>query len=319
MFTRRLIKILTSLFVLGLVAFLILNSNLETVFIHLRILSLWDIAILVFLQLLTVILISIQWQLLFKVICVNISYLSVLKMNLYGTFFENITPAMKTGGEAFKLVYLKQCQVSYAESTPVLIMQKLLSLTAFAFILSLSLVGVMSRVLIDQLNMIILGLFLMILMLVSLLVIALFLLNKQTFFKRFSSFKERLKQALFTFKNNPKVLVNSWFIGVCIWVLFAFKLWIVLGIFNVQLHWGDSGYLTFIPYAVGLLPLSPGGLGTFEATMVHLMRGANIHHDLAMSITLVFRFFSQWLVFFLVMALLFIKPWFKRGVKRYAN
>ena len=65
--------------------------------------------------------------------------------------------------------------------------------------------------------------------------------------------------------------------------------------------------LTFISYMVGMIPLLPGGLGGFEATMTSLLIVMQINSNDALAITLLFRFITFWFV--VLISLLYAGIW----------
>ena len=290
---RRLINSVIGLAVLGLILLLIIRSDFTVVYQQLKQLSLRMIAILVLLQITSIVAVSFQWQQVFKMNLLKVPFMTILIMNFYGTFFESITPAMKTGGEGFKLIYLKRLNIAYSNSITVLFLQKLLSFSAFVVVLIISLVLAFNRIE----TAFLLELILRILFIFAVIAFIGFIIV--TYLKKHPKFTHSVENVKNLLRNNPRTLIFTWVLGIGIWLLYALKIGLILMFFNVAITWIEIGYTTYIAYAVGLLPLSPGGLGTFEATLTYLFTHANIPYNMALTVTLIFRFFSHWFVFIL--------------------
>ena len=65
--------------------------------------------------------------------------------------------------------------------------------------------------------------------------------------------------------------------------------------------------ITFISYMVAMIPLLPGGLGSFEATMSGLLLAMQLPLGVAAAITILFRFVTFWFV--IIISLIFIGIW----------
>lgn len=300
MFNHRLIKRFTFFISLALIILLFSQTNLLEISHALFQVSLVTLVFLLLLQLLTLVLVTLQWKILFESIHEDVSFRRILMMNFVGTFYESLTPAMKSGGEAFKVYYLKKHHYTMPRVSSVLITQKTVSFITFFILLSLSLVyfSLFNRI---ELFVWITLIFFSVLIFILILVIWIVLKvpSKKAWFNE-------LKSSLGLMLKRPKYLLISALVGFFIWGLFAYKFYVITSAFNLSVSFFDSGALTFIPYSIGLLPLSPGGLGTFEASMTYLLYPNFSSYGEALSITILFRFISHWFIFLLAsLSLLF--------------
>ncbi len=310
---RRSLSYLGVLLAVGLIIWLVIGSDLTLVFNEVKRFDIPTLFLLIGLQIITILLISWQWQLLFAASTITLGFKSILMMNFVGTFFESITPAMKSGGEGFKLVYLKRLSVPFSASSPVLLVQKTISFSIFLLLTVLSFLVMVPRLEAD-LRQLIFVIILSLFVLISLFIVGSFvLLRKRTQSKHLHRFKHAFHVLLSSLRQNPYKTLLLVFISVLIWSLFALKLHLVLGAFAINTRVFESAFITYIPYAVGLLPLSPGGLGTFEATMTYLLYPRFSDYSIAVSITLIFRFISHWIVFILALIYISIARLFKRS------
>ena len=303
---KRVIGICGFLLSLGLFLWIVLRSDTSQLILALQQIPLHIFVVLLLLQCLTLFLIAVQWKILFVAGTMEISLLRILKMNFIGTFFESVTPAMKSGGEGFKLLFLRKHRISMAQSTPILLAQKIYSFSCF-IVLALLAFGFAYQNLSKTFQIWTLsGLFLIILIIIAFVGFGVLLFKRKKrspFIKTFSVTSNDVMRHL---RHNHKH--HGFLIGIslAIWLLFAVKLYLILQVFNADISLFNSAYLTYIPYTVGLLPFSPGGLGTFEATMTYLLYPLWTTYSLSVVITVVFRFFSHWLVFIMSAVVLFI-------------
>ena len=280
------------LFVLGLTFILTLlnQSDLPAVFHALRSIHMRYFALLLSLQLITIIAIAYQWQFIIKRYTINLSVFTLILMNLNGTFYEAITPAVKAGGEAYKVLYLKKYTHDVYRAAAMVTIQKSISLIGF---LTLTLISLHFLTVMPALNndaMILFGIIFGIVITLSLFMIV---------FRNKNTFLNSVVKAFTPFKTRKTELVLHYALSISIWLMFALKLGILLMAFNLDFPLTTILALTFIPYMVGLLPLSPGGLGTFETTLTLMLTSLGVAFTQALSITLIFRFITFWFPFVL--------------------
>ncbi len=293
------------LFVLGLtlLILIIVLSDIGEVIEALRPLTWVQLALLVGLQLLTLILINVQWRAVAWHLKLSLSFRSLLKMNFLGTFFESVTPAVKTGGEAYKFFYLKQERLSSGDAAALITTQKGISFMTF---LTMALIALLSSGLTRLLEAsvltviavnagIILGVF-----------VAFFLVVRRQQSRpadtpgKFAEFFN----ALAKLKDHKQRLVVHALLGGIIWALYALKTMVVLRMVGVELAFTVVAAITYITYIVNMLPLSPGGLGTFEGTMTGLLVAFSIAPGVALAVTITLRVFTFW--FMLLLSALYL-------------
>ena len=88
-------------------------------------------------------------------------------------------------------------------------------------------------------------------------------------------------------------------LAVLIWAIFPLKL-----VLLILPHTGSIPTLVlfgtaFLSYFAGMIPLLPGGLGTFEATMSGILTAYGLALNQAVAVTVVFRFITFWFVLLL--------------------
>jgi len=91
-------------------------------------------------------------------------------------------------------------------------------------------------------------------------------------------------------------------LSLCIWLLYPAKLYVLVLPFYPQAHVMTVAAATFAAYMVAMLPIFPGGLGGFEATLTGLLAAMGMALSDAVVVTVFFRFATFWFVLLLSLA-----------------
>lgn len=283
---------------------------------------------LIGLQVITQLLLNFQWYRLCKVFGWPTSFFKLLVVNAYGTVADALTPGEKVGGEVTRLLQLNSyLGYSAGESAILVAIQKTLSLSALV-ILNLMVVVTMAdhvpflqawpvRLLMSSL-LIIIGVFLYFLLfrthllsrrMASIKTSRKWLLHFFDWVKEFSLHTENIRQ-------NRGELILQFVLSLLIWSLFPFKL-----ILLVMPHTTSIPVLvlfgtTFISYFAAMIPLLPGGLGTFEATMSGILTAYGLLLNQAVAVTIIFRFITFWFVLLLSLMIIGIYKVFLYSQRR---
>ncbi len=291
-------RILLALGVILLATLLILSDPGEVI-AAIGALTWWQLGILIGLQLLTLFLINAQWRSVAWHLGKRLRYRKLLKMNFLGTFFESVTPVVKAGGEAYKFFYLKEQGLKTGDASALIAAQKSVSFLTFTVLAMLAILtsGISAFIETSILRVAIINLTLLLLLILALFLLVRFYQKKQrnAAFQRFSSFFE----ALGGLKTNKRRLSVHILLGFTIWTLYAFKTYAVLEIMDIEIAFLFAAAITYITYIVNMLPLSPGGLGTFEGTMAALLFALDTPASHAMAAAMTLRLFTFWFMLFL--------------------
>jgi len=263
---------------------------------------------LLLLQILSVLLIGVQWKLVLSSCGETISFKNIISMNMAGTFFESITPSAKFGGEAVKILYLKNISgLNYSRSTSIVLLQKTISMLSFifVFIVFVLLYLFTSQTKINISNAL-LPIFILPAVLFVILIFSNILIEKgkksriekiNLIFTKVSEFKVDICKNFRKLHENPKKALYHYLLGIFIWSIFSLKTFLViyylLGINNIVL----SGVLTFIPYTMGMVPFLPGGLLLFEGSFTSLAVIHGISAVNALTCGVIIRFITYWIPF----------------------
>jgi uncharacterized protein (TIRG00374 family) len=301
------LKNIFALAVLGMVAYILANTDFRLIWFHIRAVPLPLMMLLLCLQLITQFSLNLQWYRLCGTLNLKTSFFKLLVINSYGMIADAVTPGEKVGGELVRVVQLKRLlNYSTNQSTSLVAIQKSISL--FALIL-LNIAAVMS--LYGEFDFL-KSTAVRIAFIAVLISLALFLLSLIFFSERLNVFVQRLpyngkiagwiKNWMQEFAEDTKEISRSpgrWIFQLLlsfgIWALFPMKLFILISEYT-EVNLLVLFAITFVSYFAAMIPLLPGGLGTFEGTMSGMLLVYGLSAEEAVAVSLIFRFVTFWFV-----------------------
>ncbi|NLM52831.1 MAG: flippase-like domain-containing protein [Firmicutes bacterium] len=295
-----------------------LNSFLDS----LRQVPLVAFLALLVLQVISQLLVNYQWCSIGKLMGGAHNFLQMLYVNARGAIIESITPGVKVGGEITRAILLKkELHYSAQEAATLVTLQKMVSFSSFFCLNLFAFAHLANKIEFFQAWAAKVAFSVFCLSLMSLIFSLFFLTNLWE--KKISekSFKNRwlliLQDYLLTLiaklkllKRNKGELRKQFLLSFAIWLLFPLKMIFLVHFFTPHYDPLLLAEITFLSYMVGMIPLFPGGLGSFEATMASLLRLLQVPASASLAITLLFRFLTFWFV--LLLSLLYAVLW-KRG------
>ncbi|MCW3489436.1 lysylphosphatidylglycerol synthase transmembrane domain-containing protein [Dethiobacter alkaliphilus] len=269
------------------------------------------------LQLLTIILINVQWKKAGEAIGQNIPLQKILYVNMAGTFVESVTPAVKTGGEVTK-AYLFRSQMGLTSGQAVAMVSLQKAASVFTFVL-INIIGMVWYLTLYGIRgpqgtvlLISLAFLLVVLVVVLGLVFApqrliamlccLPLVNKAR--QKLSTFAESLHHCLQQALVQRRKMLGVIFLSVLVWAIFACKAYLISHAMHLQASFLQIAVITYFAYMVAMVPLLPGGLGSFEGSMLFLLTPIGVPLAQGLTMALVLRFVTFWFVFILSAAYL---------------
>lgn len=266
------------------------------------------------LQGVTILLIVLQWWLIARKLQLPFTPGQAFHVNMAGVFVESITPAVKLGGEAGKILILRTyAGFDTARGAALVSVQKVFSLLPFmaltlCSLLCFSLVVPFSHSFISWL----LPGLAMILVLTTILAWLVFFpgsfrtvssyfpfLPGKHFRKKVDSWFCALQEALSPGVRDKGFLCSQGFLSLVIWLLFPVKAFYIAHSLGLEVGFFHLALATYLAYTAGMIPLLPGGLGTFEGTMLLMLIPAGVPLHQGLVFALIFRFITFWLVFLL--------------------
>lgn len=275
-----------------------------------------DITLLVsaaLLQLVTIILIVWQWRLTSKAIGKLISWDKLISINMLGTFFECITPALKAGSELTRVYFLKShAGLPLSPAVSMVILQKAISIFTFIFLNIIGLICFLAAYSNYEANRIFFAINLIALTGVFLLLIYFMTFPESTgFFLNIIPFiperhKDKAKAFLGSFKltvssllRNTRLFTFMIIQAFVIWLLYAVKAYIITQSFGIGINFTQVAVATLFSYMVAMIPLFPGGLGSFEAAYSFMFVSMGFDINIGIAAALILRLVTFWFVFFI--------------------
>lgn len=276
-----------------LLIFALYKIDLKEILENIKLVDLETLLIIILLQTLTLVLISFQWLQVAKLHGVRASLSSMICMNSNGNIMDFITPGVKVGGDFQRVSDLKnRLNISLEEGLAFLILQKFISLTSF---LILSLLGlgwffvrcgqVVEIKVVKSKNA-------FIIFLLGILIVRIKKVGLAEKIKKNTKVNKFYSCFILSFKklsSKKSQIFFNMLLGLVIWGLYPIKLYILVRSFNLKVSFIGILAITYITYLVGMLPLSIGGFGGFDTTLIFLLGLINIPIKFGIPIAFLFR------------------------------
>lgn len=283
------------------------------------------------LQILTIVLNNLQWQRIASLISEKISFSTVLQINMVGTFIESITPAVKAGGEIAKVALLRsESGFNTGKAIALVGLQKTISIFTFLLLNAVSITWFLLVTPIEsQVIKILLGGVVFLLTFFVLLSYFTLYPKKITFVRAFvgknphimgkiENTSKNLQCSIKEGLQHKTAIAKHLFLSLFIWLIFAIKAYIIAWSLNIHISFLTIAVVTYLAYMVAMVPLLPGGLGSFEVTMMLLLAPLGIPFHESITLALIIRFVTFWFVF--LTSVFYIGCSFIRsGIRNYSN
>lgn len=301
------LKNILIILVLGVFAYILLNTDFKRIWFHIREVPLPVLSLLFFLQLVTQFSLNFQWYRLCKAMKMKTSFSRLLVINAYGMIADAMTPGEKVGGEVARVVQLKgMLKYSTYQSTSLVTIQKSISLTALILLCMAAVVTLSGEIAFLRSPAI------RVVLMIALLSLAIFFLFLLFFTGKVNGLVQKLPcsgKAASWFKSwmqsftrdtkeigkRPRQWIFQLLLSLGIWGLFPLKLFILVSQ-NAKVNLLVLFAITFVSYFAAMIPLLPGGLGTFEGTMSGTLLLYGLTPEQSLAVSLVFRFVTFWFV-----------------------
>lgn len=301
---KRILSIIAYSVVIIFFVLLFKNVNIHELKYHVTSLNVSVLCLIIGLQLFTQFLLVFQWYSISKVVIIKTTFLKILRIFTLGSVIEAITPGAKIGGEVTRLYYMKKdLHCNSDEAMSVILMQKSISMSVLLTICVASLIYISSLLSTHV------SIFLQILLAsfsIGLIILMLsFLLFSNHICKvlenREYKMIQRLHKFVATYANirnllTKKMWLLQFVISTIVWILFPLKMVILTSYLGVELSFIIVIAITMSAYMVGMFPITPGGIGTFEGVMITLFTLLSIETSIAITISVIFRFITFWFV-----------------------
>ncbi|MCL0065677.1 flippase-like domain-containing protein [Dehalococcoidia bacterium] len=264
------------------------------------------------LQLLTISLTALAWHLAIRAAGGKISFGETVIIHLTGSFIESVTPSSKLGGEAAKIHLLhRSAGLDYQRVGAITLVSKLLTLLPFVALAGFCLAWMAVN---GQAVHLAVPAFLALSVFTGALawichaqrtpekaapakpagqgsgaaLDPVLLLRRALAFLRQAG---RESRNLLSRRRRLSFLALS----SIVWILYPVKVLLVTRMLGMEIGLADVATATYVAYLVSMLPLLPGGLGSFEGTMALLLSSMNVSFSEGLAVALLARLVTFWL------------------------
>lgn len=294
--------------VLALLGHLLVNTDFTQIIESIRQVDISLLLLLVGLQVLTQILLVFQWCKLADLMQLPSAFTTMALIHAQGTIMDAVTPGAKVGGEVARMLLLNE-RLGYTthQSTALIAIQKLISVGA---LVAINLASVLlfannnpflsasgTRIGLMALMVSLLAFFLLLLFQTDWLATtwargksqAKWFLAMRDWLVDFAGYTQAVR-------GQRKYLFYHFLLAVFIWAFFPAKLVLLVRPFGITRSYLALVATTLAAYLVAMIPIFPGGLGSFEVTMSSMLIALGLANEQALTVSLSFRFVTFWLV-----------------------
>lgn len=251
------------------------------------------------LHLLTLLLGALKWNIMLKGIGEYNDKGFIFKIHVSSVFFDNITPGAKMGGEGIRLYLMRNIlDVDYASAVGLLSLDKVVTLLPLIVMAVLAIIWqwqILGKVFISNKMFITI----MLLLTVTGIVVGIMLRagwpSKGDNSDRFSRIRLFLADSGFAFRlvfaDRRRVLFLL-LASTTIWICYPIKIYILAMAMGMDISFSILSSISIIAYLVGMLPLSPGGLGSYDAAMGKMLFLLGVGETAIGSLILLYRLTS---------------------------
>ena len=300
-------KIKYALNFLVVVLFIILMTKLDykSIFMDLKAISKVVLVSLILMQLLEMGLLNYQNQRLAKKVGHKLSFVDMFFVTSIGHVFDAITPGGGVGGEAVKIMKLKQhMDIPLAKGTAMVLAQKIMSLCALIVLV------IVAFFYLTISNMVGVPFILEIFVYISLVGVLAFVVyvfyHPATFIKKCEKIKnEKIRKALVNFlygvkdiARDKKECIIEMLISGVIWFVYPIKLYMLVTATGMDIGFITVYVVIVLANAIATVPIFPGGMLGFEVAMTSMLALFGVAGDTSLFITTLYRFITFWFVIF---------------------
>lgn len=257
---------------------------------------------------LTEVLLIYQWCSLARLMALPAPFKTMSFIHAKGTVMEAVTPGAKVGGEVVRVLLFKE-RLGYTtnQSTALLAIQKLISVGALVVINLLALLLFAANYPFIASSAARIGLLALLMAIVIIFLLLLFRTDwlagawargksQARWFVAVSRWLTDFAGYARAIRGQRQYLLFQFLLSVFIWGLFPFKLALLVRPFGITGSFLALVATTLAAYLIAMIPLLPGGLGSFELTMSSMLIALGLSTEQALTVSLNFRFITFWFV-----------------------
>lgn len=297
--------------------------GIDKVIDALKIANLWLIVLAVVIQLFTIYLYAVRWNLINKMADINIGIKSLFPMVLVGLGINNITPAGRGGGEPVRAYILsKEKGCPMEETFATVVADRALDTFPFIVLAIITLIGVTFHFELDPLILTIM--IVAVIVIIAVLAVLVYIcinenfglkvqnwiikLIRKFYKKNTESLEDKVKETIAGFQKTMRMLISKKDIfrfalplSFIIWIFEILRVYVVFSAFGASISPVVIGEVFIVASLIGMIPLLPGGLGAVDGVMILFYTTAGISTSISAGATVIERLISYWMVIILGM------------------
>ena len=256
---------------------------------------------LLILQLATIVASAVIWFALLRKLGDPHALARIILIYFAGQFVEAVTPAAKLGGEAARYMLLRaRSPLSDGQIAASIMVSKYFSLLPFVVLNALVLVyalwyGSLEPIWLFAFALLVVGL--------SVVIVGIHWPSTQPASDaavRRSAWHRLLASLRDAALNSRALLRGSlrhWLMGLAtlIWLLYPVKIYLVARMLDLPVDWLTTVVITYATYLISMVPLTPGGVGTFEGSMTLLWTLFGLEPASGLALALLARTITYWM------------------------
>ncbi len=300
--------------------------GIDKVIDALKMADLWYILVAIIIQLFTVYLYAIRWDLINKMANIKVSIKSLFSMVLVGLGVNNITPAGRGGGEPVRAYILSRDKDYPMEETfATVVADRALDTFPFIVLAIITLIAMTFHFDMDPLLLAVMVI--AVIAIVALLIVLVYMCINEKFgikvqnwiiklIRRFykkdsSALETKVKETIKGFQDTMRLLLSKRDIlyyalplSFIIWIFEILRVYVVFLAFGAAISPVVIGEVFIVASLVGMIPLLPGGLGAVDGIMILFYASAGVSASISAGATVVERLISYWMITILGMCIL---------------
>jgi len=268
-------------------------------------------AFTILLQIGTIYLLNWQWKVSAFAVGVKVSKIKLFYVSMTATFVESVMPLFKVGSELARVQLLHEhTKMTYKQAISMIVLQKTISFFSF-MLLNLIVLALLLGFYFREIRNTGFFVFVMLVFVSTAIVFTVFMNNprlpgKLISFLPFISknlqiklddFFVSLKEIYLDLLKKKKLFCFMIVQAGLIWLIYAVKAFIIVRALGWDLNFVKIASSTLFSYMIAMVPIFPGGIGSFEAAFVFMFFSLGFTYKQGMVTAIVLRIVTFWFVF----------------------
>lgn len=278
-------------------------------------------------QIFTYFLYTLRWQILNKLVNMDVGIKKLLPMVLVGLAVNNITPSGRGGGEPVRAYLLSKEDDDYhfEQSFATVVADRALDTFPFVVLAAITIASMALFFNFDLWLLVVMVLAVIVIILVLIMIIYMCInpsfgkrvdgwiigLVRRFYKKNSEKLENQIHEAIEGFQDTMKIVISNkkglvYTLGLSflIWFFEIVRVYLVFLAFGANVNLIVIGEVFIVASLVGMIPLLPGGLGAVDGLMIVFYSAAGIPTSISAAATVIERLISFWMATIIGMVIL---------------